>query len=96
MQAKTDIATASARRYLGQLCKHFGHKVPTELATDNRRGRIDFPDLGTCRLAAAEDTLYLTAEAGDGDALGRLQEVITSHLLRFAFREELQVAWSAA
>ena len=29
------VATKSALRYLGQLCKHFGHKVPSSLDGDH-------------------------------------------------------------
>lgn len=35
------VPTTAARRYLGQLCKHFEHKLPVALA--EHHGRIDFP-----------------------------------------------------
>ena len=92
-QSNAEVATASAQRYLGQMCKHFGHRVPVELALDEGRGSIAFP-FGTCRLAAEDGTLHLTAEAAGPDAIAQVQEVIGRHLIRFAFREELAVNWS--
>ncbi|PWR21239.1 DUF2218 domain-containing protein [Zavarzinia aquatilis] len=92
-QSKAEVATTFAKRYLGQLCKHFGHKIPVELALDEGRGSIAFP-FGTCRLAAEGGTLHLTAEAEGPDAIAQVQDVIARHLIRFAFREELAVSWA--
>lgn len=92
-QSKATVATASGRRYLGQLCKHFAHKIPTELDLDAGRGRIDFP-FGACRLESDAAGLRLEAEAEDASALERVQQVIESHLLRFAFREDLSMTWA--
>ncbi|MFC5417319.1 DUF2218 domain-containing protein [Dongia soli] len=47
-------------RYLGQPCKHFGHKVPSALEGDP--GWITF-DFGRCHLAATEAELSLHAVA---------------------------------
>ncbi|MFZ2872745.1 DUF2218 domain-containing protein [Zavarzinia sp.] len=94
-QSESHIATTSAKRYLGQLCKHFGHKIPVDLDLDEGQGRIAFP-FGACRLAAADGTLHLTAEAEGPDALAQVQTVIASHLTRFAFREELAVTWTVS
>lgn len=84
------VATTSPSRYLGQLCKHFAHKVP--VTHDAETGRIEFP-FGLCELAAGKDTLALTVSAADADALTRMEEVIESHLTRFAFRDPLEVTW---
>lgn len=84
------IPTGSAQRYLGQLCKHFGHRVPAGLEGDH--GWIAF-DFGRCHLAASEDELSLHNSAATAEALARLEQVIASHLERFAFREELKVSW---
>ncbi|MBR0682457.1 DUF2218 domain-containing protein [Roseomonas eburnea] len=92
LRSEARVATASPRRYLGQLCKHFGHKVPA--SCDGRLGRIDFP-FGPCELdASAEDALVLRVAAADDEALARLEHVVGSHLERFAFREALEIAWS--
>jgi hypothetical protein len=75
-----------------QLCKHFGHRAPASF--DERSGRIRF-DAGEVRLRASPETLMVIAEADAPEGLGRLEQVVESHLKRFAFREpELAVDWS--
>jgi hypothetical protein len=85
------VRIAMPSRYLGQLCKHFGHKVPTTL--DGDRGSITFP-FGTCTLEAADDVLTMRAEAPDETDLARLEQVIGSHLERFTFRDKPEIAWA--
>lgn len=89
------VATDVPRRYLGQLCKHFQHRLPVELT--ETQGRIDFP-MGVCTLdaEAAPGTLLMRASAADETALATLQEVVGRHLERFAFREALAVQWVKA
>jgi uncharacterized protein len=84
------VATAMSRRYLAQLCKHFQHKLPASLT--ETYGRIEFP-AGVCTLNADTDGLLLRVTASDEAALARLEEVITRHLGRFAFREMLEIHW---
>ncbi|WP_102958055.1 DUF2218 domain-containing protein [Mangrovicella endophytica] len=87
------VETAQASRYLQQLCKHFAHKLPVSF--DPAAGSIDFP-FGSCRLAADDARLTLTLDAPGSEEMDRLQEVVVRHLERFAFREELAVAWQPA
>jgi uncharacterized protein len=87
------IITPQARRYLGQLCKHFQHKCAVTL--EDVAGSIRF-DAGTCRLQPAGDTLTLALEASDQTDLHRLQDVVARHLLRFAFREDPSIDWIPA
>jgi hypothetical protein len=87
------ITTKSALRYLGQLCKHFGHKVPASLEGDH--GWVAF-DFGRCHLAADDDELSLHSVARTPEDLQRLEQVIASHLVRFAFRETLEIQWQPA
>ena len=84
------VATATPSRYLGQLCKHFGHRVPA--THDESRGRIDFADV-LCELEASGDELLLRLTARDEAARERMQKVVADHLLRFAFREAPDVVW---
>lgn len=91
--ARAQVPTQAASRYLQQLCKHFGHRVPATF--DPAQGRIEFA-MGLCTLRAGEGALSLQAEAGDADDLRRLEEVVGSHLERFAFREGLRVDWTPA
>ena len=83
------IQTKNASRYLQQLCKHFGHKVPVEFSTT--RGWVEFP-FGWCDLSAdeAQITLKSTAQAAN---LPKLEDVMASHLSRFAFRENPRITW---
>lgn len=91
LSAEARVETSlAASRYLGQLCKHFGHKVPAAVEGDH--GWIAF-DFGRCHLAASEDELSLHNSAATADGLARLEQVIASHLERFAFREQLAITW---
>ena len=92
VRGKADVVSPLAGRYLTQLCKHFQHKIPVELADTS--GRITFP-MGTCALQAAEGVLTLSVEAADAPALTQLQDVVARHLLRFAFREDVRIDWQA-
>ena len=91
-RATARVATPKASQYLQTLCKHFGHRRPVTF--DKTAGEIAF-DGGTCRLAAEGEVLTLTVEAADPAERERLQEVIASHLLRFAFKEQMTVSWTA-
>jgi hypothetical protein len=86
------VPTASARRYLSQLVKHFAHRLPTRLG--ETEGQIAF-DIGRCELEARPDALVMTASAADPRALKRVEDLIARHLQRFAFREPLQVGWTS-
>jgi hypothetical protein len=93
--AAAEVRTPKASGYLQQLCKHFGHKLPVRF--DDCAGRIEFP-MGVCTLEAAPDAgiLTLRASAASPEDLARLEDVVARHLVRFAFREALEVAWSPA
>ena len=85
------VQTPKARNYLIQLCKHFAHKIPATFA-DNK-GRIEF-DGGVCELNADdENALVLAVSTGSAEKLATLEDVVDRHLKRFAFKEELNVAW---
>jgi hypothetical protein len=60
---------------------------------DAAAGVVSFP-AGECTLAAtpAAWTLRVAAETPEG--LDELQRIVGGHLERFAFREELRVAWT--
>lgn len=91
LTAQALVETASARRYMGQLCKHFAHKLPVEL--NETDGRIEFA-MGTCSASAEEGHLRLTAQAADEESLTTLKDIIDRHLVRFAFRETLVITWA--
>ncbi len=91
MNATAIMPTPNAKRYLGQFCKHFAHKLPVELAEDNTSGQVSFGS-GTCLLAADNAKLKLVLDAPE-ESMAALQDVVVRHLVRFAFREELTVNW---
>jgi hypothetical protein len=94
MRSSSTIVTDAAPRYMSQLCKHFGHKVPATLS--GREGQISF-EAGQVHLRASPATLMIRVEVADGEALQRLEGVVASHLRRFAFREpDLAIDWSRA
>ena len=84
------VATDKAARYMGQLCKHFAHKIPA--AFDAETGRIEF-SIGVCELAVAKDALAIHVSAADEEALAKMEDVVARHLVRFGFRDELVVTW---
>lgn len=85
------VPTASASRYLQQLCKHWAHKF--DVSFDPHQGRIALP-FGPVTLVASDDALEVTCTIeGEGD-LARMQQVTEEHLNRFAHREgELVFDW---
>jgi len=94
MKSTATIRTPNARRYLVQLCKHFAHRVPATFG--ERDGEIVF-EAGKVGLRASPETFMLWADAAEMGALQRLEQVIESHLKRFAFREpDLAVEWRRA
>ena len=83
--SQAHVSTASASRYLQQVCKHWSHKFAVEFTPE--KGHIPFSDGRICNLEATPDVLTLRAEAPDVEALERLQRVM-EHIKRFSFRED--------
>lgn len=79
--------TANGRKYLTQLCKHFAHKIEVSYGEDT--GECHFAG-GLGRLEADEKGLRMAVEANDEEWLNRAQSIIEVHLIRFAFREQLE------
>ena len=67
------VATSRSARYLGQLCKHFAHRIPATFS--DAQGRIEFPS-GTCELEASGDVLILRATAADAPSLSQVEDVV--------------------
>jgi len=88
--SEAKVATPVAARYLGQLCKHFGHRLPAR--QDGNHGEVEFP-AGLCRLSAEAERLVMRVETKDETALGELEQVMEKHLQRFAFRETPEILW---
>lgn len=95
------VPTASASRYLQQLCKHWAHNMEVEF--DPHRGRVVFPRNargaewpadGLFTMEASADALTCRIEASSAGQLAGLKGAVERHLERFAFREgELRFDW---
>jgi len=89
------VPTAEASRYLKQLCRHWSHKFPVEETTN--QGVVPFGEDRICTFQASADALVMKVATPDPAALTRLENVVSDHLLRFAFREHLgEITWSRA
>lgn len=90
--AKTQaiVPTAHASRYLQQLCKHWAHKFTVEFTPEH--GRIDLGENRVVSLNANEQNLTASVDAPE-DNLAQMEDVVASHIVRFAFREELVFNW---
>jgi hypothetical protein len=90
--SQAHVPTASASRYLQQVCKHWSHKFPVEFTPE--AGSVPFAPDRRCDFAATADALTMRIQAADEAALARMQNVVVEHLKRFAFREDLgDIRW---
>ncbi|MGG6894641.1 DUF2218 domain-containing protein [Rhizobium sp. BR 315] len=87
------VRTDHASRYLQQLCKHWSHKFEVEF--NETAGKVPFRPEASLGLAADAANLILTLNVEKSEDLERMQNVVADHLKRFAFREELDVVWTA-
>ena len=94
MQMTADFATERATGLMTTMGKHFGHKIPVTMADDHVI--LDF-EMGRAHIAPDDQGLHLSLQGDDAQSLERLREVVESHLLRFAQRDDpAPLTWSAA
>jgi uncharacterized protein len=96
------VPTASASRYLQQLCKHWAHNLAVEF--DAAHGTVVFPKDargaewpgdGLFTMDAGAEALTCRIDATSPGQLEGLKGAVERHLNRFAFREgELVFAWA--
>jgi hypothetical protein len=92
VQSQAQVPTASASRYLQQICKHWSHKFAVEFTPEH--GTIPFSEDRRCEFSAADGMLTMRIEAADDATLERTQGVVVDHLKRFAYREDLgNISW---
>ena len=91
MQSVATFQTDQAKRHMTTLCKHFARKVP--VTSKAQSGHVAFP-FGQCDLTADRTGLTLVASAQDPHHLRQVIEIVTSHLERFAFRENPVLDWA--
>jgi uncharacterized protein len=92
--ASARVPTASASKYLQQLCKHWEHNLQVEFTPDNgtvifprdARG-ADHPGDAVVNFNAVEDGLDVRIDASSDEQLEALKGAVARHLDRFAFRE---------
>lgn len=88
------VPTASASRYLQQLCKHWTHNLTVVFTEDHgtvvfpkdARG-ADHPGDGLVTFDAGADALTVRIDASSVAQLDGLKGAVARHLDRFAFRE---------
>lgn len=90
--SKLHLSTEHASRYLQQLAKHFGHKVPVTFTPVE--GEVTLP-FGTCAMTATDEALSITV-VGEPRDIARLEHFVGDHLTRFAFRENPTLTWQRA
>lgn len=86
----TRIRTDHASKYLQQLCKHFAHKVMVEFSPGE--GRVAFPP-GRCLMSAGDDVLQFYCDAKEDRGVPAIKAILDEHLVKFAWREELEYEW---
>lgn len=96
MKTSTHIKTESAHKYIAQLCKHFAHKVESTFSIDHdaktAEGLTKFP-MGQVVFTAKDNVLSVYAECENEQTCKAVQGVFDSHIVKFAFREELEYKW---
>lgn len=90
LSSNTALSTPKADGYVAQLAKHFGHKINVEQQAD---AAVFHFSAGTAWTQAEGDQLRLSVEADTLEQLQEVEEIFSSHLERFAFREDLRVVW---
>lgn len=90
LNAFVSFKTNNAARYLTMLCDHFGTRVKTQRKT--KEGWVEF-QFGRCDMTADDTRLEMIATANDQSRLNKVMKIVTSHLERFAFRENPRLDW---
>jgi len=88
------INTQNGSKYLQQLSKHWAHKIPA-LTFDKNHAHIPFNEEVLLELVADEEKLTVQVSAPDEETLTRYSEVFVNHIVRFAFRETLDISWQS-
>lgn len=78
------VKTDNGGKYVRQLCKHWSHKLETEV--DGDRGTVTFPT-AVATMEADSEGLAISIRGADRADVERLTDVVARHIDRFAFRE---------
>lgn len=93
MKKTATFRSKRASRYMTALCHHFGRKVDTSCQAAT--GWVQFP-FGRCEMSVENDELTLNARAETHRQLDQVVQIVSSHLDRFAFRENPHLTWQTA
>lgn len=91
MQTQARVTTPHGDIYVKKLCRHFGHKVPVQIAAT--KARIDFP-FGACQIAFDEKQVEFNMEVANTADLDKAEQVVTDHFLRMANKDNPEVRWN--
>jgi hypothetical protein len=90
--AHAELRTDRASRYLQAMFKHFAHKVEG-IVFDAQKGHAAMP-YGGLRMWADGERLRVEIDAASDELLSKMKYVVDAHLVRFAFKENLEgLAW---
>lgn len=89
--SRADVSTDQPARYAKQLVSHLGHKL--DFTAD---GSVSTAAVGSGigQVVVGNGVLTLLAAGPDEASVATVEHVLGSHLLRFATREDLTVAWT--
>jgi hypothetical protein len=93
VRASALLATAEADGLVLRMRNHFRHKVPVEDRGTVTGFRIP---AGEFELEPGDGSLAIRARAADDAGLARVQEVVSSHLARFARSSDVNLRWLRA
>ena len=91
METTAIVQTEKASRYMKAMINHFGSKV--NAAYEGDKGHVDF-GFGRCEMEADETALTLRALGKDAGEISGVKNIIGSHLVRFAKKEDLSITWN--
>jgi hypothetical protein len=91
ISSRADVPTGSPGRYAGQLVAHLGRRLAFVEDGDTATATIG---TATAGIVVGDGVLTLTADGDDEDGVGRVEQVLGSHLERFGRRNELTVHWT--
>ncbi len=85
--SQSQFTTQTPEKYLMQMCKHFAHKVETNYSST--QGFVDFP-CGSAEFLVSDNNLIFKVTADTNENLNQSKSIIESHIVRFAYRENLE------
>lgn len=92
-QSVSQVTLSNPSQQIARLCKHMGHKIPTEFT--ETEGKLTF-DFGVCELSADAETLTMRCNADSQESLAQMQDIMGRHLEQLAWKDEPKVVWQSA